>query len=390
MRIYKLKIMKILRFSQFINEAETSSGGDKAVVYIGAGTSKSKITDSYAKNDLGVEKDKKYKIEFKNIGHLVSLGKQRNLKVLADQKRIKVEEVGKVDKGEDYLKIGDKEIEGTGELVISKEDVGGKPFVIEASNNGILILYRIANGIREFRKKAGWISPPKPFIDVNDFIVSFTMGTPVSNDESRFSIWAGAWSGKVDNTARRNGFLSNVSSAVVHLGGGKVLDQMSKRANFLKLKGNESLDAAVTYINNSVNASRVNLLKRKFLANSKEVDLKSEIKSFLSDSKNWKSQSTGPGIKVTYTPKGKENLKKLWDKAKDEISKSSKPEGFSDKINPLLPEASKILKSTLGSVYPGLCEDWIERVQRENKYSKAISKSGNMGSGSDDYKEGEF
>ena len=382
--------MKILRFSQFINESETLSGDDKAVVYIGAGTSKSKITDSYAKDTLGVEKDKKYKIEFKNIGHLVSLGKQRNLKVLADQKRIKVEEVGEVDNGEDYLKIGDKEIKGTGELVISKGDVGGKPFVIEASNNGILILYRIANGIREFRKKAGWIKPSKPFIDVNDFIMSFKMGTPVSNDESRFSIWAGAWSGKVDNTARRNGFVSAVSTSVVHLGGGKVLDQISKRANFLKLKGNESLNDAVTYINNSVNASRMNLLKRKFLANSNKVDLKSEIKAFLSDAENWESKSSGPYITVTYTTKGKKNLSDLWNKVKNEISKSSKPEGFSDKINPLLPEASKILKSTLGTVYPKVAEDWIKRVQRENKYSKAISKSGNMGSGSDDYKEGGF
>lgn len=382
--------MKILKFSQFINEAETSSGGDKAVVYVGAGTSKSKITDSYAKNDLGVEKDKKYKIEFKNIGHLVSLSEQRNIKTLADTKRIKVEEIGEVNNGEDYLKIGNKEIKGPGELVISKREVGGGPFVVEASNNGILILYRIAKAIREFRKSAKWISPPKPFTDVNDFIMSFTMGTPVSNDESRFSKWAGAWSGNVDNTSSRNGFLSTISTAVVHLGGGKVLDQMSKRAKFLSIKGNESLDAAVDYVNNSVNASRENLLKRKFLANSKEVDLKSEIKSFLSDSNNWKSESTGPGIKVTYTPKGKENLKKLWDKAKDEISKSSKPEGFSDKINPLLPEASKILKSTLGSVYPGLCEDWIERVQRVNKYGKAVPKSGNIGSGSDNYQEGGF
>jgi hypothetical protein len=55
-----------------------------------------------------------------------------------------------------------------------------------------------------------------------------------------------------------------------------------------------------------------------------------------------------------------------------------------------LPEASKILKATLGTVYPGLCEDWIERVQMVNKYSKAVAKSGNIGSGSDNYQEGGF
>jgi len=393
---------KILKFSQFIkesiNEAESKSISDNAVVYIGAGTTKSNITDSQAKK-MGVEKDKKYKITIKNIGNLMSLSNKQTLEYLASKNRIKVEDMGKVKPGEDYLKIGDLEIKESGDIAMSMKDLGNGPVVIEAANNGILALYRISgkydaakkisSGIRGFKRTANW---KKPFSDVNDFVISVQMGAPVSA-EGRFGEWMGAWSGEgTPNSSVRNGFLNVISAVATQVSGGKVLDQNLKKVPYIK-NGSDSAEEGAKWVNEYCNGMKESMLKRRFLANSKEIDFKSDIKSFLTNKENFNLGSPNPRTRdrmVKYTPKGKKALADLWKKIRGGISKSTRPEGFSAKIDPLLPEASKILQSTFGSVYPDLAERSIERVQRENVYGKAIAKSAGAGAGSETFGEGEF
>jgi len=390
--------MKILKFSQFINEAETSSGGDKAVVYIGAGTTKSNITDSQAKK-MGVEKDKKYKITINDIGNLMSLSSTQTLNFLAEKNRMKVEDMGKVKPGEDYLKIGDLEIKESGDIAMSKNDLGKGPIVIEAANNGILALYRISgkynkekgisSGIKGFKRTINW---KKPFSEVNDFVINVNMGAPVSA-EGRFGEWMGAWSGEgKPNSPIRNGFVDRISAVATKVSGGKVLDQNLLNAPYVK-SDSDSVEEGAEWVNGYCNKMRENMLKRKFLANSKEIDFRSDIKSFLTNKENFSLSSPNPRTNVRmvkYTPKGKKELASLWKKIAGGMAKSTRPDGFSSKIDPLLPEASKILQSTFGGVYPDLAERSMVRVQRENKYGKATAKSGGAGAGSESFAEGGF
>lgn len=56
----------------------------------------------------------------------------------------------------------------------------------------------------------------------------------------------------------------------------------------------------------------------------------------------------------------------------------------------LLPEASKILRSTFRSIYPDLADRYMERVQGENEYKTSTTGSGGMGSGNTEFEEESF
>ena len=388
---------KILKFEEFLNEAESPSGPGDTIVYVGAGTTNSNITDSAAKK-MGVEKDKKYRITLKNIGYLAGLGENQTLQDKADKNAIKMEEIGGVKPGEDYLKIGENEIIEKGDMKISKKDFPGE-VVIEAANNGILALYRIAGKYDPKEKRndgiAGFYGTLKqtakkfkPFSEAKDYIIEVKMGAPVSGD-GRFSEWMGAWSG-ASNSYAKNGFLNALSAAVVQISGGTVMDQILKKVEYVKTKSTD-VPGAVEWLSRYSNGLRKGLLKRKFLVNSEEIKPESDIKKFLETPANWKVINGPRGTKkVTYSNEGKKALGVLWEKIEEEICKSSRPEGFSQSIDPLLPEASKIVRSTFGSIYPDLADRYMERVQRENEYKTTTSGSGGMGSGNTEFEEGAF
>lgn len=366
----------------------------EGVVLISASTSDTNIQDALAKK-MGVKKDTKYKITIKGgLDPLRGLSAQFPIFDLAEKKKsvMTITEEGKVPAGKDIFKINDKSIDEKGKITLKKSELSGKDVVIEASNNGILILYRIAgkygketnekgeeimrnDGITGFYKTSGLTLD-----QAADYIVNVEMGT----SDQRKNQYAGAWS-KSGNSSVSNTFLALVCSGVVIKAGGKILDQGSKKYDVVKKNSRDTKEIADS-INSSLALIQKSMITRKFMVNRTPIDMKTDIEGFVSDESNYTKKENN----VLFTKAGASKLLDLRNKFIDFICRASKIEGFPEETSQLLPKASEIMKKTFGTAGSKTAENWIQFVQREQQYAQAGAPSGNQGMNTLDFKEGGF
>lgn len=382
---------RILNFSEFILENFVFEQEEKkeGVVFIAASTSESNVTDSLAK-DMGIKKDVKYKITLKNgLDSLKGLSKEFPLMTLAEKKKdsMTVVEGDNVLAGKDILKINDRSIEEKGEINLNKSEVAGKEMVIEASNNGVLMLYRLAgkygdqdgvkrnDGITGFYKTAGLT-----LNQTQDYVINIQMGTK----DQRKNEWLGAWSGS-NNQSWMNTIYGLICTATVQQAGGKVKDKLSQGYETYK-QGEKDPKKQAELINETFIRMQKGLITKKFLANSQPIDVKGDLESLLSNKSNYKN-TVG---KITFTDSGIAKFIEVCNKVIDHVSESSRPEGFSEKIDSLLPEASGILKKSFGVPSKELARKWMEFVQTEHQYASGKPAGGQQGMQTLDFGEGKF
>lgn len=366
----------------------------KGVVLISASTSDTNVQDLIAKK-MGVKKDTRYKITIKGgIDPLMGLSEQFPIFDLAEKKKsvMTITEEGKVPAGKDIFKINDKSIDEKGKITLKKSELSGKDVVIEASNNGILILYRIAgkygketnekgeeimrnDGITGFYKTSGLT-----LNQAADYIVNIEMGTK----DQRKNAWFGAWN-KSSNVPLMNTFYNLICSGTVLKAGGKVIDQGSKRW-MSDLQNSSDSKKIAESINTSLDKLHKSLIKRKFMVNKAPMDMKSEIETFISDGSNY----TKKGDKVFFTKQGIDKFLELRKKFLDFVCDSSIPEGFPAEASSLLPKASEIIKGTFGEAGSETPKTWLEHVQEEHEYAQAGAPSGSTGMNILDFKERGF
>jgi hypothetical protein len=381
---------RVLSFREFISESfiyeeETKVEG---VVFVAASTSDTNVTDSLAK-EMGVKKDVKYKITLKGgLDPLKGLSKEFTLLTLAEKKKdsITVTEAGKVSTGKDILNIGDKSINEKGTMDLSKSELEGNDLIIEASNNGILALYRIAgkynkeekrnDGITGFYKTSGL-----SLKNTKDYLINVEMGTK----DQRKNEWVGAWSG-VSNTSLMNTVYSEISAAVVQKAGGEIKDQMTQDYEVIKQKSTDHKKMA-ELINNDMVRLQNGMIKKKLLVNTTPIDLKQDLETFLSDSKIYTKSSSG---KILFTELGISKFLEIVNKVVEYFSDSSRPKGFPEKMEVLLPKASEIIKKTFGEAGKQTPKTWIDHVQTPHTYSTVGTPSGKTGMQTVEFGEGKF
>jgi len=169
---------RLLTFNEFLFEAEAISsegGGGEFLASFRAGSSETPISKGLA-DEMGIKVGKMYEISLKGgLNSLINLFKGEEK--VQDFASGKFKESG--DSKEDYLEIADKKITGKGEIFLNKSD--SKPgMIIKASGNGILTLARFAVSLQIFKEKYG-----KFVSDLTDYDITFSLGTPKSEEKSR-------------------------------------------------------------------------------------------------------------------------------------------------------------------------------------------------------------
>jgi len=383
---------RILNFSEFILENFVFEQEEKkeGVVFIAASTSETDITDSSAKV-MGVKKDVIYKVTLKNgLDSIKGLSEKFPLMTLAEKKKneITVTEGNKVSPGKDILKINDKSIEEKGEINLNKSEVAGKEMVIEASNNGILMLYRLAGYYEEDSRGkkrndgiTGFYETSKLTLNqTQDYVINIQMGTK----DKRTSEWIGAWSG---SSLRywMNGVYAQICTATVQQAGGTVKDKLSQGYETYKQEEKDPKKQA-EIINEDFVKMQKELIAKNFLVNSQPIDVKGDLESLLSNRSNYKKT----GDKITFTDSGISKFVEIGNKVIDHLSKSSRPKGFSEKIDPLLPKTSAILKKSLGTTSKEMAKEWMGHVQTEHQYSSGKPLGAQQGMQTMNFGEGNY
>ena len=383
---------RILNFSEFILENFVFEQEEKkeGVVFIAASTSKTNITDESAKV-MGVKKDVIYKVTLKNgLDSIKGLSEKFPLMSFAEKKKneMTITEGNKVSAGKDILKINDKSIEEKGEINLNKSEVAGKEMVIEASNNGVLMLYRLAgyygenppgrkrnDGITGFYKTAGLT-----LNQTQDYVINIQMGT----EDERTSEWIGAWSGS-GLQYWMNGVYGLICTATVQQAGGTVKDKLSQEYKTYK-QGEKDPKKQAEIINEEFVKMQKELIAKKFLVNSQPIDVKGDLESILSNKSNYKN-TVG---KITFTDSGISKFVEIGNKVIDHVSKSSRPKGFSERIDSLLPKTSGILKKSLGTTNKESAKKWMDHVQTEHQYSPGKPLGAQQGMQTMDFGEGKY
>lgn len=171
-----MKLIKTyFEWENLFEQAKSQPNVNGGVLMIKSSTDPTKVTKEQSLNYTGIKeegKDKLSEVEYEIapkstlLKDLFLLGKDKSGNM---GKYMSIKSVGKVKPGTDKLVIGDKSIIDKGSIVLQKSDLDKAGLKIRASGNGLLVLARIAGGLRDNEK----------LTDINDVIdygISFNMG----------------------------------------------------------------------------------------------------------------------------------------------------------------------------------------------------------------------
>ena len=181
----------IKRYAQWVNEAENTTPTQTkpttdAVTFISASSSASNITPNLAAK-LGVEVNKLYSFQLRTLSLLAKIyadGKFMGDGAKASGIVIDPAQAVATKPGEDILEINGKRITETGSIIFTKAELAG-PITVKASNNGLLTLIRMGEGLSTMG------GTYKNYLGTSkEWAAKFTMGGNVAEKDSRgFSFW---------------------------------------------------------------------------------------------------------------------------------------------------------------------------------------------------------
>ena len=348
-------------------QAETAKD---SVLLITSSTSKSNIKPELAKR-MGIKNDVKYTVTANSLGSFLPFVTKSNSKFGTI---VKVNSVGNVEAGKDFLSINGKVIDGVGSIVITKADLQAG-LKIQAANNGLLVLARLGDALKAL-KDFGKVYTATAV----NYAVKFSMGGDIDKASSRGYKAYFSKPGRLIGVKNGIGIFL-LEAAMIAAGFGervakedKIYGQYFNWANTLGANIASGYPKKVSSQIMSANHS---------LANMKPPALESWNKIVANKDKLF--VKSGDTLKMTKIAVAL--LKEAAVEVARAVAPRTAPSGFGEEANDVFQSYSNIVVKELSTHnFP----KWMGMIQKKGKWGTVDSKYGASGAANKAQKEGQF
>jgi hypothetical protein len=370
---------------------EAAAAATGPVFFLSAATSASNVGPDLAAN-LGVKPDTLYTITFPGKDILTALQTFASREGTKFGKTMVIDAGTPTAKGQDVLEIGGTRIEEAGSAVFTKSQTPSIT-TIKASNNGLLVLARLAGGL-DFLQKTRAITPAS----AADWAISLNLGGQVNVDESRGYT---AWYAKLPSDSNEIGLtdIGNTIARVVSqaiLKGSKLPTGQSAEA-FINQQDPKNKEIFDLYIKDSadpigsVSAMAVKaMMNREILPNSEfnSQAANALLQKFINGATTNLIFPKRDDQLVMLTPAGETAFAQICETAVNSILPTSAPAGFKAVPSELISSYSGLVKQMFGTRFK--TKDNFNWVQKIHQYAAAKPGVGSTGSVKKQQAEGEI
>jgi hypothetical protein len=362
-----------------------------SVFFVSSGTSSSNVQAKLAA-DLGCKPDILYTITFPGkdlLGALLSFYKRDGSKF---GKSLKIDVGTQVNPGTDMLEIGTQRIAETGNVMITLSQATGITSM-KASNNGLLAIQRLAEGIAAVKD----LLNAQPSAAAN-WALSLTLGGNIEDNSSRgYSVWYA----KLPN-AQGDQSLTDLAKTIATVTATAILNGSKSKtgasaAAFLNLKDSQINADYTMYVKGKADPlaelmpTMVKVLRnRKILSNPTASSQAASglLAKFIADQAVNLKFPTGSSQFITLTSAGVDAFAKICEAVINSVLPVTGPANFPNVPADLILSYSGLVKLMFGGRFK--TAEYFDWVQQAHTYTNSTAKTGTTGAASSQKAEGEI